>query len=253
MSRRRFFTPEMGKYLRNIRVRAHLTQLEVADRMDLTGHRRETQIWRLEQGKTVNPTLERVALFLQACGASWSDFIPALEHVETHEVRAQAIDNSGLARADRERLARATGNQVRKFEQGLRFSAGAKPLHPSRRAAVAGRLRNYRITANLIEQAVEEILKPTELLPASYALYKAVARHCLGFLWRDAQRPAPRRKQPSREERLTRRLEAKEADWRRQKLDLALVKQVQEVVIERFERLQRENPELLSGPVGGGD
>ena len=245
MAGRGFFTPEMGKRLRSIRIGAHLTQDEVANRMGLTGSRREVEVWRLEQGRSVNPTLERIALYLRACGARWSDFTSLLERIDTPQVDTPAIERSGFALSDRERLAAATLRQAYRFEQGLRFTSGEKPVHPERRTAVAAKLRNYRIAANIIEQAVEDELRQAELSPVSYPIYKAVARQCLGFLWRDMRRPARRAARGTPDERLATKLAMKEDDWRRQKLDLALLKRVQQVVIERFRRLCEESPELF--------
>ena len=108
------------------------------------------------------------------------------------------------------------------------------------------RFRNYRTVAEVIEQAVGEELKQTDLMPASYAIYKAVARQALGVLWRDTGRRTPGRPPKRTPTRLQDRLEARDARWRRQKLDLTLVKRVRGVVVREFTRLVRKRPELFS-------
>ena len=108
------------------------------------------------------------------------------------------------------------------------------------------RFRNYRTVAEAIEQAVGEELKQTDLMPASYAIYKAVARQALGVLWRDTGRKTsgrPPKRTPTRRQD---RLEARDAQWRRQKLDMALVRRVRDVVVREFTRLVRKRPELFS-------
>jgi transcriptional regulator with XRE-family HTH domain len=73
MQDQQFFTREMGARLRKIRLAAMLTQAEKADRMGLKGKWRDLEVRRLELGLIGNPSLKTVNLFLQACGAGWSD------------------------------------------------------------------------------------------------------------------------------------------------------------------------------------
>jgi hypothetical protein len=109
----------------------------------------------------------------------------------------------------------------------------------------SARFQSYRIVAEAIEQAVAEELKQTDLLPSSYAFYRAVARQALGVLWRETRR-AMQGKQPNGTElRLQDKLEAKDAEWRKQKLDMALVARVRDVVVEEFARLLKKRPDLF--------
>ena len=52
VKRRGFFTPEMGSWLREIRVQAGLNQDEVAARMGVTGKGRSDELTADERGRT---------------------------------------------------------------------------------------------------------------------------------------------------------------------------------------------------------
>jgi transcriptional regulator with XRE-family HTH domain len=227
-----------------MRVRALLTQAELADRMKL----HHVEIWRLERAKLKKPTLEMIARFLRVCGASWSELFDLLEPVEVPENDMKAIVESEFSNEVKERMKRKLERQVYKFSRKLPYSFGGKPEPPERHRRTAEKLRNYRVVVNIVEQAITELLKEKPLSTVHYPIYKAVARQMLGILWRNAGKGMGHRALDIGEERIARTLEEKSLFWQEQKLDMGIVGEVQATVTERFERLRKEYPELLPEP-----
>ena len=73
------FTPEMGGRLRALRLRAGLTQQELAVLMGRQGKGNHYVVGGLERGTFENPTLGLVADYLRACRASFVDIADLLE------------------------------------------------------------------------------------------------------------------------------------------------------------------------------
>jgi hypothetical protein len=48
-------------------------------------------------------------------------------------------------------------------------------------------MRNYRVVASLVEQAVTRLLRSSPVIGADYVLYKSAVRQLLGSLWRQAK------------------------------------------------------------------
>ena len=149
----------LGERLRSLRVKAMLTQVEVADRMGLTGRASGKFIGHLENGRIENPSVKTIARFLCACGARWHQVTDLLEFAEPVEIDPKPIKDSEFDVRDKQRMEWAVEKQVRKFEAKLAMPIGGKPLHPGKQAETVRKLRNYRMVANIIEQAVNELLK----------------------------------------------------------------------------------------------
>ena len=109
----------LGERLRSLRVKAMLTQAEVADRMGLTGRASGRFIGHLENGRIGNPSVKTIALFLRACGARWHQVTDLLEFVEPVEIDTKPIKDSEFDVRDKQRLEWAVEKQVRKFEAKL--------------------------------------------------------------------------------------------------------------------------------------
>jgi transcriptional regulator with XRE-family HTH domain len=252
----------LGDRLRILRVKAMLTQAEVAVRMGLTGRASGRFIEHLENGRTKNPSVKTIALFLRACGARWHQVTDLLEYAEPVEIDTKPIDDSEFDFRDKQRLEQAVEKQVRKYEVKLASPVGSRPEHPARQPETVRRLRNYRIVANIVEQEVAELLADRPVVSIEYPRYKAVAREVVGLLWREVRRSQKSKvKSQNRpedgecrmqnaecrmqNEELAERLAEKAEYWGTQKLDAELVRKVQDVVIRRFAALQETNPELF--------
>ncbi|MDH5683670.1 MAG: helix-turn-helix domain-containing protein, partial [candidate division WOR-3 bacterium] len=65
-----FLGKEIGQLLTKIREKSGLSQIEVAKRIGLSTKSGQGYISRLEKGKTKNPPIQTILLYLRACGAS---------------------------------------------------------------------------------------------------------------------------------------------------------------------------------------
>jgi len=260
--------------LRELRLRAQLTQDEAAERMRLGGKQRRKTVERLEHGRIGNPSLDTIGRFLRACGASWGEVTAVLDRGEPVEIDTKPIADTEFEARDKQRLEWAVEKQVRKFETKLARQVATKPLHPRKQSEAVRKLRNYRMVVSIIEEAVAKLLADKPVVSIEYPRYKAAAREVLGFLWREVRRSQKRevrsqnrleegegevRRQKleirsqndsdgecrMQNEELADQLAEKAEWWQMQKLDPELVRKLQDMVIQRFAALQETNPELF--------
>jgi transcriptional regulator with XRE-family HTH domain len=76
------FTKEMAKTLKEIRIKANLSQTEVGIRIGLKSKNAPKYISNLEAGKITNPTLRTILNYIRACGASWVEFFKELDRID---------------------------------------------------------------------------------------------------------------------------------------------------------------------------
>ena len=76
------FTKEMAKILKEIRIKANLSQTEVGTRIGLKPKNAPKYISNLEAGKITNPTLRTILNYLRACGSSWPEFFKELDRID---------------------------------------------------------------------------------------------------------------------------------------------------------------------------
>jgi transcriptional regulator with XRE-family HTH domain len=76
------FTKEMAKILKEIRIKANLSQTEVGTRIGLKPKNAFKYISNLEAGKITNPTLRTILNYLRACGESWPEFFKQLDIID---------------------------------------------------------------------------------------------------------------------------------------------------------------------------
>jgi len=223
-------------------VKARLTQQEVAERMGLVGKLRRKKIERLEQGKSINPTLSTVARYLRACGARWEAFTDLLHKLEPIPIPTHAIEQTEFKPEVKERIVRATKTQIDEFQKKLAYPLRpTKPEAPAKQAASVARLRNYRTAINIIEQAVNQILAPTQTSVMGYLWYKALARDFLGILWHRAQKPEGKAElqqaMPKLPQSLIERFEKRVKKWEHYQLDPEIIGKIQAEVVSRFYKL----------------
>ncbi|MEO0114696.1 MAG: helix-turn-helix transcriptional regulator [candidate division WOR-3 bacterium] len=72
----------MAGILRQIRVKAGLSQSEVASRMGIKSKSGHSFIAQLESGRIKNPTLRTIFDYLQTCGVAVGDFMAKVEAIE---------------------------------------------------------------------------------------------------------------------------------------------------------------------------
>jgi transcriptional regulator with XRE-family HTH domain len=76
------FTKEMAGLLQKIRIKAGLSQSEVAKRIGLFSKTKDSYISHLEKGRLKNPALGLILLYLRACGESWPEFFQELDRID---------------------------------------------------------------------------------------------------------------------------------------------------------------------------
>ncbi len=74
---------DFGARLRELRLRAKISQMKLAEILGLNPTHGYKYILRLEKGLVPNPTLRTIAGFLSACGATWQDIADVLPTLAT--------------------------------------------------------------------------------------------------------------------------------------------------------------------------
>ena len=74
-----FFTRELGARLRDLRLKAGLTQLELARAMGRSGKKAANLVGRLERGDERYPSFGLITDFLRACKAGFRDILDMLD------------------------------------------------------------------------------------------------------------------------------------------------------------------------------
>jgi transcriptional regulator with XRE-family HTH domain len=92
------FPPELGKRLRDLRLRAGLTQPELAQAMGRTGKGRACIVSRMEKGKVRYPSLGLIADFLRGCRARFRDISDILDLYTDLPTMQQQVYGKALAR-----------------------------------------------------------------------------------------------------------------------------------------------------------
>ena len=231
MPRRRFFTSEAGARLRELRLRAGLSQREVAERMGLRGKQARKSVSLLERGEGADPTVSTIARFLKACGARWYQFCDVLESVETADVSMPEAAKELLPERAIEQAEARARDETWRYSKNQQEFFHLKPESPETRLESIEKFMTYRMLENVIQQGVLEVLRASPVATIMYPAYRGVARHILGFLWRRAKTEKGRAELmaelPKCPQCIATRLDEKEPDWTDMGLDLELVAQVQ--------------------------
>jgi transcriptional regulator with XRE-family HTH domain len=92
------FPPELGKRLKDLRLRAGLTQSELAQAMGRVGKGRACIVSRMEKGRVRYPSLGLVADFLRGCRAGFSDIADVLDLYTDLPTTQQQVFGKALAK-----------------------------------------------------------------------------------------------------------------------------------------------------------
>jgi transcriptional regulator with XRE-family HTH domain len=231
MPRRIFFTSEAGARLRELRLRAGLSQREVAERMGLRGKQARKSVSLLERGEGADPTVSTIARFLKACGARWYQFCDVLESVEIADASMPEATKELLPERALEQAESRAQDETWRYSKNQQEFFHLKPESPETRPESIEKFMTYRMLENVIQQGVLEVLRASPVATIMYPAYRGVARHILGFLWRRAKTEKGRAELmaelPKCPQCIATRLDEKEPDWIDMGLDLELVAQVQ--------------------------
>ena len=188
---------------------------------------------RLETGSIRKPTLEMVARYLQGCGKRWQSITDLLESVPPVKLDILKVKSRKFTEAVKQK----TEEQAQAVNQAMVYMKPEKPVSPERRKQGTKRYSEYRLIANVIEQAVTEVLRTTELSMVHYGAYQAVGRYCLSILWK-LSRDVPRDRLKQQLRKLIKpELEAMHQEWQRWGLDMKIVLRVQRRVLELYPSL----------------
>jgi transcriptional regulator with XRE-family HTH domain len=233
MGQKRFFTREMGARLRNLRLGAGLTQDELAERMGYSSTGKRMALQRLETGRIRKPTLEMVARYLQGCGKRWQSITDLLESVPPVKLDISKVKSRKFTEAVKQK----TEEQAQAVNQAMVYMRSEKPVSPEKRKQGTKRYSEYRLITNVIEQAVTETLRTTELPMVHYGAYQAVGRYCLSTLWKlSKDLPGSGLKQQLKK-LIKPELKKMQKEWQSWGLDMRIVLRVQRRVLELYPSL----------------
>jgi len=202
-----FFTPEMGKRLRELRQKKGLTQSEVAIRLGLKSRGGKVFVYALEAGKVGRPYLDTVVRYLKVCGALMGEFFDQFNRIDYVPIDSTPIQKTKLSLKRKERVIEQVTKHVQKYQARIEYPLVAAPMKPEKRWKATEAYREYAIQAEIIGQEVIQMLRAEENEAVAKGRtvlvqhfddnkYVNLARSILGTLRRfdraaDARRPTP--------------------------------------------------------------
>lgn len=158
---------ELGKRLRECRLKAGLTQQKLATAMGRQGKGSHHVAGRLERGEVPNPGVSLLADYLRACRADFSAALDVLNRYTTRQTMVEVETSKALARV-REFLPAKIDRAVERFDRGIRRRAEEKhePL-PAAQERVK-RARSFALSqvwARRVRRRVVGIIETEHLRP----------------------------------------------------------------------------------------
>jgi transcriptional regulator with XRE-family HTH domain len=232
------FTREFGARLRDLRLAAGLTQLELARAMGRAGKSAGNLVSRLERGDERYPSFGLVADFLRGCRAGFADILDVLDLYTDLPTTQQRVFSRALAKVAAT-VPRKWQTQVTNYDRQLdQTTSTARPvagrtmpdrmkrLERARKMAAAAR-RRY-----LYGQFLTGILNEPGYDPAM-TVRKPLFDH--GLEWFGIHLETRRSRARTREQRLAR----SEAEFARaSQLPLSMVRRVQDAVRRHFAEME---------------
>ncbi len=159
------FTPEMGRRLRELRLREGMTQQELAVLMGRQGKGNHQLIGRVELGKARYPSLGFVADYLRACKASFNDIADLLN---AYTSQPTVIEQRGYKRVRSlaRKLSASVAKAVEKYDHGVTRSR-QKPEPLAKRIGNARAYARAQEAQRRLNRLVEGELSAAGIKPAS--------------------------------------------------------------------------------------
>jgi transcriptional regulator with XRE-family HTH domain len=180
---RRFFSPEMARELKSLRERAGLSQGELARRMGLAGVDAKSYVSRLERGAINRPYLDTIVNYLHVCGARMSDFGMLLDRIEPLP-EPRVPETQGSSPEQTLHVEVKVQREMANYQRKMQYPIRALPAPPAKQKRGAMKLREYRIQASMVEQAIRNYLSNALRSTMYFANYYNVGRQILGILRR---------------------------------------------------------------------
>jgi transcriptional regulator with XRE-family HTH domain len=161
------FKPELGRRLRELRLKAGLTQQKLAVAMGSQRKGNHTVVSRLENGRMANPGIGLIADYLRACRAGFADIQGVLDRYTSRQTVIEVETQQALARV-REYLPAKIDRAVERLDRGVeRRRATREEPAPTPEARVR-RARNFglsQIWARRVRRKVVSIIEMNHLIP----------------------------------------------------------------------------------------
>jgi len=158
---------ELGRRLRECRLKAGLTQQKLATAMGRQGKGSHHVAGRLERGEVPNPGIGLLADYLRACRASFVDIQDVLDRYTSRQTVIEVETRKALAKV-REYLPAKVDRAVERFERGIRRRAEEKhePLPPAQeRVRRARSFALSQVWAKRVRRRVVGIIETQHLRP----------------------------------------------------------------------------------------
>jgi len=169
------FSEKLAELLKETRIKAGLTQADVAERIGLSVKSGKGYVSHLEKGIVKNPPLLTILLYLRGCCGPWREFFAKLETIDFQARHKQVISRVKLPEGkEKKKIER----DVAWFQAGIKYPKRFtnKPLPDEKRENTAIEFAKYRIKIEKVEEEVHKIL--CDFAPGTYSFpfYKDCAR-----------------------------------------------------------------------------
>jgi transcriptional regulator with XRE-family HTH domain len=161
------FRPELGKRLRELRLRAGLTQQMLAVAMGSQRKGNHTVVSRLENGRMANPGIGLVADYLRACRASFADIQDVLDRYTSRQTVIEVETQRALAKV-REFLPAKIDRAVERLDRGVERRVATRHEPAPTPEARVRRARNFglsQVWAKRVRRKVVSIIELKHLIP----------------------------------------------------------------------------------------
>ena len=158
---------ELGKRLRECRLKAGLTQQKLATAMGRQGKGSHHVAGRLERGEVPNPGVGLLADYLRACRASFVDILDVLERYTSRQTVIEVETQKALAKV-REFLPVRIDRAVERLDRGVERRVATKEVPAPTPEARVRRARNFglsQVWARRVRRKVVSIIELQHLRP----------------------------------------------------------------------------------------
>jgi len=186
---------ELGKRLRECRLKAGLTQQKLATAMGRQGKGSHHVAGRLERGEVPNPGVGLLADYLRGCRASFADVLNVLDRYTKRESVIEVEVGKALAKV-REFLPARVDRAVERFDRGVVRRAERQQALPPEPQVRVQRARNFgrsQVWAKRIRRQVVSIIETNDLRPGP--MNEQYLQNYAAKVWRILNRTRGRREE----------------------------------------------------------
>ncbi len=178
------FRPELGQRLRELRLKAGLTQQMLAVAMGCQCKGNHRVVSRLENGRMANPGIGLVADYLRACRASFADIHDVLDRYTSRPTVIEVETQWALAKV-REYLPAKVDRAVERLDRGIRRRAEEQhePLpEPDKRVRRARNFALSQVWRRRVRRKVLDVIEAQE--PRPRWMFEEMLQNYGSAVWR---------------------------------------------------------------------